>query len=225
MGRVDVALEEYRALRAEILAHVQAQSTIVSVALTATAAIAAVAFGAKSGDPQRLEILLALPLVLGGLGLSYLTHSYGSVRIGNYIRRTLWPALQYAPADSAQEETIELSSWEDHVPRGLGKALLPPGGWLTFLPGLIIFGAPSAAALIINAKYSWFPGQGHAEGLEVAWFCDLLVGGLAGILLLSAGINPDSSFPDRRRPSDPIAHVVVHEEGRDEEAGTEHGVG
>jgi hypothetical protein len=37
VARANVALEEYKSLRAEIVAHTQSQTTIVSVALTATA--------------------------------------------------------------------------------------------------------------------------------------------------------------------------------------------
>src|SRR5438045_1843078 len=59
MGRVDVALEEYRALRAELIARGQAQTTLVSVALTATAVIAGFAFGAKAGEAPRLPAVLA----------------------------------------------------------------------------------------------------------------------------------------------------------------------
>src|SRR4051794_28346939 len=100
MGRVDVALEEFKALRTELIGHQQAQTTIVSIALTATAAIAGVAFGGGgSDDKERLEIFLALPLFLSGLALAYLAHSYGSVAIGDYIRDQLWPQLQAAPAD------------------------------------------------------------------------------------------------------------------------------
>ncbi|MCD6015393.1 MAG: hypothetical protein K0R88_1477 [Solirubrobacterales bacterium] len=111
MGRVDVALEEYKALRAETLAHIQAQTTIVSVALTATAAIAGFAFGAKAEDEQRLEILLALPLVLSGLGLAYMTRSAGILRVGNYIKEGLWPVLQRAGPDEGDAATPPLPSW------------------------------------------------------------------------------------------------------------------
>ena len=186
MGRVDVALEEFKALRAEILGHQQAQTTILSVALTAIAAIGGIAFAAKAADDQRLEILLALPLVLSGLGLAHLTHSYGQARIGKYIETQLWPALQSAlPEDGSL--TKPTPSWEKQgkPPRGLRVAVTSTGGWLTFLPGIMIFGAPSLAALIINSTYALH--REHGAGLQQAWWIDLVVTAASVVLLLLAG--------------------------------------
>jgi hypothetical protein len=193
VGRVDVVLEEYKSLRAEILAHSQAQTTIVSVALTATAAIAGFAFGAKADEAQRLQILLALPLVLSGLGLSYLTHSYGSSLIGRYIKERLWPVLQSANPDAGAGNTSWPPSWEHQLRHSGRTALIPPGGWLSWLPGVIIFGAPSVAALAINDEYAWWPlASAHGGGLEWAWFIGAVVAGLALFLLVLAGFSPPS---------------------------------
>jgi hypothetical protein len=193
VARVDVALEEYKALRAEILAIIQAQTAIVTVALTATAAIAGIAFGTKPTE-GRLEILLALPLVLSGLGLAYLTHSYGSALLGRYIEDHLWEQLRKATPDQQQGVVNgRLSSWEEHIRhyRGLGRALTSVRGWLSFLPGLFIFGVPSAAALIINWKdYAWTPFGGGGSGLEWAWFIGAVVTTGSLTLLLLAGRRP-----------------------------------
>lgn len=198
VGRVDVVLEEYKSLRAEILGHLQAQTTLVSVALTATAAIAAIAFGAKTGDPQRLEILLALPLVLNGLGLAYLTHGHGSAVIGRYIETRLWPSLQAAGPDDDNGVTPVVWSWEKLVAedRSVLRGITSVKGWLSFLPGLVIFGAPSVAALIINWDYRWQPIATHAgAGLEWAWFMGTFVTLVSLVLLILAGHRPAAAGP------------------------------
>jgi hypothetical protein len=155
VGRVDVALEEYRQLRAEILSHAQAQTTVVTIALTATAAIAGVAFGTgATGNPERLEILLALPLILIGLGLTYLAHSVNVVAIGRYIGDGLWPALAAAQPDDASQAggATVIHSWEKTVAsgRGFSKAAKGIKGLLSWVPGVFLFGLPSIAALAIN---------------------------------------------------------------------------
>jgi len=165
MGRVDVALEEYKALRAESLIHQQAQTTIVTVALTATAAIGGVAFGGEGGD--RLEILLILPIVLCGLGLAYLNHSYGAFRLGDYVREHLWQELRDAQPEDAATRIGSLPSWEEEARKGRKVgSLLQPRGWLGFLPGLLIFGIPSIASLVLNwDARPW----GDAGDLTAAW--------------------------------------------------------
>ena len=202
MARVDVALEEYKALRAEILAIVQAQTAIVTVALTATAAIAGIAFGSKPTE-GRLEILLALPLVLSGLGLTYVNHGYGSALIGRYIEDHLWEKLRKAAADPEQGAVDgELTSWERQIRhyRGLLPSFTSVRGWLSFLPGLVIFGVPSLAALIINWKdYHWTPFAGGGSGLQWAWFIGAAV--TIGSLMLSllAGRRPKLGDPPTER--------------------------
>jgi hypothetical protein len=152
---------------------------------------------------RGFEILLALPLVLSGLGLAYLTHSYGSARIGGYIKQRLWPVLQEAYPDHGQAPTLRLSSWEEQCPRGLKQAMKPPGGLLSWLPGLIIFGAPSAAGLAINSKHMWFfTEDGPVSGLEVAWFIGTVVAALSLLLIFLVGISDPSpgSAGQQREP-------------------------
>jgi hypothetical protein len=223
MGRVDVALKEYDSLRAEILAHTQAQTTLVSVALTATAAIAGFAFGAKADEAQRLQILLALPLVLSGLGLAYLTHSYGTATIGRYIKERLWPTLKDAVPDDGQGLTTALPSWEKQLSRG-GKALLSPGGFLSWLPGLITFGAPSVAALAINSGHASLPWVSNTvDGLGWAWLVDAVIAVVALVLLVWVGFTePDLAedtpiIEDRREER--IAIVLTSEFGGQEFSG------
>jgi hypothetical protein len=216
MARVDVALEEFKVLRAELLAHLQAQTTLVSVALTATAAIAGFAFGAKPDDPQRLEILLALPLVLSGLGLAYMTRSSSIIRIGSYVKKQLWPVLQRAAPDDSHGAVAALPSWEHAISPGASwKVLLPPEGWLTWLPGVIIFGAPSVAALFINGDLEWWPGEAHGSehGLEWAWFTDFVLAVVSLLVLILSGFIkpsvPDLTVEQYQEPSDGALVEIV----------------
>lgn len=189
MGRVDVALEEYKQLRAEILAHTQAQTTVVGISLTATAAIAGVAFGTGATDnPQRLEILLALPLILIGLGLAYLAHSVYSMAIGQYVGQRLWPALAQAQPDKP-DKAVTIYSWEATVASGrtFSRAAKGIKGWLSVVPGLFLFGLPSLAALVINYKLAWVPGiEKDASALRVAWLLEAVALVIAAIMLGAA---------------------------------------
>jgi hypothetical protein len=189
MGRFELALEEYKQLRAEIIAHSQAQTTVVSVALAATAALAGVAFGTGE-DSARLEILLAVPLVLIGLGLTYLAHSVHNVAIGQYIAQRLWPALAAARPDDAASATV-IHSWERTVAEGrrLSNAAKGVRGWLSVVPGLFLFGFPSGAALAINYELAWFPigTDTAASGLRIAWLLESVALALAAFMIFAAG--------------------------------------
>jgi quercetin dioxygenase-like cupin family protein len=192
MGRVDVALEEYKALRAEIIALEQAQTTTVNVALTATAAIGGIAFGVRDNGDERLEILLVLPIILAGLGLVYLNNTYGSHRLGHYIRTKLWPVLQNALPAQDSGSIGRVPSWEARVDetRTLGQVMRDPVGYLGWLPGLLIFGVPSVAALILNAdaRPAWArPGDAGSQ-LSAAWTAGLIALVLAFLLWAAVGI-------------------------------------
>ena len=208
MGRVDVALEEFKALRAEIVARQQSQTTIVNVALTVTAAIASVAFAVGStGASDRLDILLALPIVLCGLGLTYLTHSHASHLIGAYIREDLWPELRgAAPGEHVgSTPTDELPSWEESVAewRRLDRASTRPGGYLSWLPGVFIFGVPSITALIINWSEApkWVPWGAEGGQLRAAW----LLGAIAvvGEIALMITVAVSASHSAEAKPASP----------------------
>ena len=209
MGRLDVALEEYKQLRAEILVHSQAQTTIVGIALTATAAIAGVAFGSGAIDnPERLEILLALPLILTGLGLSHLARSVNIIAIGQYIGLRLWPALaatQPGDTTSASDATV-IHSWEQSVAsgRGLSQAAKGIKGWLSVVPGLFVFGFPSLAALTINYKLAWLPviTETHPSGLQLAWLLDSLALVAAACMLVAAGRYGSPQTPTTNQSDD-----------------------
>jgi hypothetical protein len=174
----EVALEEFKALRTEIITHIQAQTTLVGVGMTAAAAIGAFAFGGKNGtDPQQLEILLVLPFVLGGLGLAYLAQSSHVHSIGEYLRDHLWRRLFQGSVPD---------SWENFVTDDLSmaSAFNAPGA-LSWLPGVLIFGGPGIAALAINWR-SWTFGANDIS-LRIAWSLDVLVIALAVGLTIAVG--------------------------------------
>ena len=140
----EIAIEEYRALRQETVSHFTSMTTLVSIALTATAAIASFAFGSKPDDGYRLEILLALPLVLSGLGLANLVHTSSVLNIGYYTKSYLWDVLRQS-AGNSDEATLRVLSFEDLQPDPDDlPARFWPRMWLSWLPGIIVFGAPSS---------------------------------------------------------------------------------
>ena len=49
--------------------------------------------------------------------------------------------------------------------------------WPSWLPGIIVFGAPSVAALLVNTGYAWVPlvtDAPHPVGRGWAWLVDVL---------------------------------------------------
>jgi hypothetical protein len=100
----DVALAEFTALRAEILAMQEWESRTFTAALTVIAAVGSFAVAKTDG---RLELLLVLPVVLSGLGLLQAQWSQQVRGIGDYLRDCLWPRLP-APADGRAQ------SWEHY---------------------------------------------------------------------------------------------------------------
>jgi hypothetical protein len=158
------------------------------------------AFGGEGGnDKDRLEILLALPVILSGLGLAYLSLSHGSTEIGTYIRDCLWPALQSAAPDPADKGGgVSLPSWEKVVSDGRGLSsggALSTRGTLSWLPGFFIFGVPSLAALVLNWEHApgWLKVGADGGDLQTAWVIDAIAVLLSAVLMLLAG---------KRQPTD-----------------------
>lgn len=81
--RLAVALEEYKGLRAEQVARISSQSTLVAPVV----AVLAVA-GAWSSDLRAW-----LPLVVFPLSLAYYSHRFWINHVGEYIRQHLWPEV------------------------------------------------------------------------------------------------------------------------------------
>jgi hypothetical protein len=119
---------EYSALRAEILGHQNAQTTIVGANLAAIGVVLGLVLTEKQ---TRVELLLVVPLVASGLGLLYANHTRAGLLLGNYIADNLWPGGQ---------------SWE-HYLREYRKSWKPVR-LLEFMGGAAVFFLPSLGALI-----------------------------------------------------------------------------
>jgi hypothetical protein len=100
---VSVALAEFNALRAEILGHISAGTTVVGLGVTALGII--VGLVAKEGADRRL--LLVIPPLSLFVILLLTAENYRTTMLGNYIRDELWPFLE--------ERVGALPSWEAKV--------------------------------------------------------------------------------------------------------------
>lgn len=160
----DVALAEYDALRAEILAVEQFEQRVFAGALTIIAAVGSFALAGKDG---RLELLMVLPVVLSGLVLLQAHCIQQISQLGDYIRDHLWARL---PTDAPSE----CPSWEHFidVSRRRSKLRYLVGG---LLARALIFGVPSIASIVIT---------GHQWNTKLAplWWGDVLVVVLAGLI-------------------------------------------
>jgi hypothetical protein len=81
-------------------------------------------------------------------------------------------------AGNSDEATLRVLSFEDLQPDPDDlPARFWPRMWLSWLPGIIVFGAPSVAALPVNTGYAWVPlvtDAPHPVGLGWAWLVDVL---------------------------------------------------
>jgi hypothetical protein len=142
IDKTDVAQAELEALRAELRTRAQTEGTTFGAALTAIAAIGAVALGKQGG---RMETLLVLPLVLSGLGLLLVQSSQGTKRIAEYIREHLWKRLPQSGQGPNR-------SWEHYLEEFRRANSRRPSVYLFTgaIPAFLIFIVPSIAALAIT---------------------------------------------------------------------------
>jgi hypothetical protein len=118
---------------------------------------------------DRLEILLVLPIVLAGLGAFYLDNSRVGYLIGAYIKDHLWARMHEGAA-------APRVSWETYIEDHRGDKT---GPILGVVPGLLIFVAPSATAIIANAdggllELKEWPSDRLASGLHALLYVDLV---------------------------------------------------
>jgi hypothetical protein len=80
--------------------------------------------------------------------------------------------------------------------------------WLSWLPGIIVFGAPSVAALPVNTGYAWVPlvtDAPHPVGLGWAWLVDVLVLVVSLVPMLAVSLRgplrEERSAGSARQPS------------------------
>jgi hypothetical protein len=155
--RVDVALAEFNALRAEILSYTTAQAALIGVGLTALAVI--VGFVVKEGGDDRL--LLAIPPLALVINLLQAANTYRMATIGRYIQESLWPYLQREVGDE------DLPSWEAEVAGRVRKWWMSLVGLVVNAPATLLFFAASVGALV---------EQGHVDHdlRDVGWVCAVM---------------------------------------------------
>jgi hypothetical protein len=175
--RVDIALAEFNAMRAEIAARIAEQGRIVALNVTAIAAVGG-AFLSNRVDPA---VLLILPLLSVSLGLLWLDQATTMRGIGRHINDGIRPILVDATGDSRVlgAETRAAMARSGVVSRIVRSAL----------PSLVLFLATPSAALAfttsvtgqfvlvwwVEAAYigvflaqwvSWFRGHSWRVGAE-----------------------------------------------------------
>lgn len=105
----DVALAEFTALRAEVVARLGAQNTLVGLCFTAVGLI----FGlALSQEGTSITIVLVGPPIVSGLAFFYLYNARVHVLMSIYLREDLWPILDQGDANDQPSP-----SWEGFMRR------------------------------------------------------------------------------------------------------------
>jgi hypothetical protein len=134
--RVQVMLDEFKALRDEINDRATHCHTVININVVASGSVAAFALE----DPSRLALLLLLPVLGPVLGLLWLDHSYAIRGIGDYINGYLRPEINELAAGDGR-----LLGWETFLDMHEKEHKL-----LRFLPlglpiSLIFAGVPALA--------------------------------------------------------------------------------
>ena len=111
----------------------------VAAAITATAALGAIALNPSGG---RLELLLVLPFALAGLGMLHMDLRRRIHQLGKYIETELW-----APGGPLRRNSFGvLPSWEDY---NLAQMEATPSLIAAAIPVAVIFFIPSIASLVV----------------------------------------------------------------------------
>jgi len=153
---LEVALAEFKALRDEIGSRATSSHTLINI----NAVASGVAGGLVVNNPNRVELLLLLPILSPVLGLLWLDHAHNIRNIGDYINATLRPLITGAIGPGGEAAL----AWEAHVDRYEQRALLrfvPLG-----VPVLVLFAAVPVASL------AWTAGH-----IGSTWWWLLWVGG------------------------------------------------
>ena len=160
-------IAEYVALREEILARLNSQTTLVGICLTAVG----VAFGlALSDKGVPRQVLLVVPPIVSGLGFFYAYNSRAMLLLGRYLRTELWPRLNSDPAGDGRA-----ASWE-HFLLGYRQGLRFSNWWtrlrwmsLEVVGAATVFLLPSMVALIAyTPRAAW----SDAPALGAVWALD-----------------------------------------------------
>lgn len=132
---LDVELAEFNALRAESVAQQTAQAALIGVGLTALGVVFGLA--AKQGGDNHL--LLAVPPLAAIISLIHASVTFRIIRIGDYIRDELWPAIQ--------SQVGPVPSWQAYlVARRQGRNTIVQG-LLNDGPGMALMAVASVVAV------------------------------------------------------------------------------
>ena len=144
--RIDIALAEFSALRAEILAHTNVQASLIALVVTAIGIVAGFVIK-DDGDPS---LLLILPFLVSAAGIHSSEQGRAIALIGSYIRDELWPYLEAQLGSSdlpPSWETLvsDLRSCSKHRRRRVFLTYVLLSG----VPGFLVFGLGSLVPLIV----------------------------------------------------------------------------
>lgn len=170
-------LEEYKALRAELLTHMTSQATRLNIAWAGVAALLGVA--AVSRIPELGCLALAL---VASAWRDHLSHSECVHRLGAYIATVLEPALPGLGWESAIATSVEYTSRV----RPLSKRL-----WMAFMSAYGIF-----AVICIVATTLLFVLYMPPIGLRWLAAAGLL---LFAVILLLISLRQAVAIPEKRQ--------------------------
>jgi hypothetical protein len=177
-GRLQAALEEFKALRDEINQRATHCHTIININIVASGTVGAFALG----DPARVDLLLLIPILSPVLGLLWLDHSFSIRNIGDYIKNNLSGSVnKYAGGEGT------LLHWESFLDEHeKGHKLL------RFLPlgvpiGLVFAGIPLVALARVVAEIDsgwgwllWGLGAALTAAFVALWITFLAIPWLGG---------------------------------------------
>ncbi len=138
-----VVMDEFKALRDEINQRATYCHTLININIVASTALV----GVVLSYPNRVELLLILPILSPILGLLWIDHSYAIRNIGDYINEKLQPAV--VDALKGGNDLLRWEGYLDEHERTQKKLLrvLPLG-----IPILVVFGAVPLLALIQSIR-------------------------------------------------------------------------
>jgi hypothetical protein len=174
---LDVALAEYNALRAEIVARITAVHAIVGLGLTAVGIVAGIAL-AKDG---HRSLLLVLPVVALLVNLLCTAENRAIIGAATFIRVDLWPHLT--------NYVGETPCWETFVHERRAARLGPRNALATETVTVLVFSGTAIVALVVAGD--------QATGIEIA--------GLIVLTAIAIGVPVWSALsyrPWRKKPVD-----------------------
>ncbi len=178
-AELGVLMDEYKALKSEIGTTLTTSRQMMSLTLTAAAALLAATPAIV--DQERFEIFLFAPLVFCGLALTQLRYVFLVLDMGEYLRRSLAPEIRRALGDLAAEnrDFEHILAWESKGPSLLFRQRRAVR--LLFLPlAGANFGLPLLAGVLSLTAYFYFYFA-HESGRPPGW----IVWTVAGAVLLA----------------------------------------